>query len=203
MFVVCLLMSYREGGYIWNAKIITRPDFYRDICWNDNRRNRSTCLDKNTNALFFVLDEVVSQTWKALEGIALVALALHHLLQQLSWGNENCTGWESARFSEVSYFVLESWKNLTQSWTSWWCWAPVTFSTCFVFTGTVSQGEHKEAELATACYTSSAFPPCQMFPILRTTFKLCFVVFFAFVCRSLLRMHRAKCLNRGLCEQAA
>ena len=94
-------------------------------------------------------------------------------------------------------------KNLTQSWTSWWCWAPVTFSTCFVFTGTVSQGEHKEAELATACYAPSAFPPCQMFPILRTTFNLCFVVFFAFVCRSLLRMHRAKCLNRGLWEQAA
>ena len=84
MFVVCLLKSYREGGYIWNAKIITRPDFYRDICWNDNRRNRSTCLDKNTNALFFVLDEAVSQTRKVLEGIALVALALHHLLQQLS-----------------------------------------------------------------------------------------------------------------------
>ena len=66
-----------------------------------------------------------------------------------------------------------------------------------------SQGEHKEAELATACYTPSAFPPCQKFPILRTTFNLCFVVFFAIVCRSLLRMHRAKCLNRGLWEQAA
>ena len=76
--------------------------------------------------------------------------------------------------------------------------SPCHFFTCFVFTGTASQGEHKEAELATACYTPSAFPPCQMFPILRTTFKLCFVVFFAFVCRSLLRMHRAKCPNIGL-----
>ena len=104
--------------------------------------------------------------------------------------------------SSLFYYGIVK-KNLTQSWTSWWCWAPVTFSTCFVFTGTVSQGEHKEAELATACYAPSAFPPCQMFTTLRTTFNLCFVVFFAFVCRSLLRRHRAKCLNRGLWEQAA
>ena len=78
--------------------------------------------------------------------------------------------------------------------------SPCHFFTCFVFTGRASQGEHKEAELATACYTPSAFPPCQMFPILRTTFNLCFVVFFAFVCRSLLRMHRGPSALIEACE---